>query len=160
MKRILIVAALSLAAATPVFAADVGVSIKIGEPGFFGQLDIGNYGPPPVVNVQPVIVSPMVVSQPPIYLRVPPEHARHWNRYCRQYHACDKRVFFVQDKWYKQVYAPRYQHDHPHPAHDAGRHDEHRGDSHRDYRNDHRPDPRNDHRNDRNDQRWDQPNQR
>jgi len=150
MKRILIAAALSLAAATPVFAADVGVSINIGEPGFFGQLDIGNYAPPPVINAQPVVVSPVVVSQPPVYLRVPPEHARHWDRYCRQYHACDRRVFFVQDKWYKQVYSPRYQHDHPRPGYDAKHHDDYRHD-------DHRGDQRNGYHNDRNDPRWQDP---
>ena len=40
MKRILVSAALAVAAA-PALAADVGVSISIGQPGFYGRIDIG-----------------------------------------------------------------------------------------------------------------------
>ena len=39
-------AALFGAFAAPTFAADVGVSITVGQPGFYGQLDIGNAPPP------------------------------------------------------------------------------------------------------------------
>ena len=42
MKRILVAAALSLAAiSTPALAANVAVSVSVGQPGFFGQIDIG-----------------------------------------------------------------------------------------------------------------------
>lgn len=44
MKRFLLASILAIVA-VPVFAADVGVSINIGEPGFYGQLDIGNSPP-------------------------------------------------------------------------------------------------------------------
>ena len=136
MKHRLLFCLLALTAATPALAANVGISVNIGEPGFYGQLDIGNYPPPALLYPQPVIVRPVVVAQPPIYLRVPPGHARHWDRYCSRYHACDRRVYFVQDQWYRQEYAPRYLREHPHGHHDNGWHegDDHRGHGPRDGR--------------------------
>jgi len=130
MKKILIASALVLGASAPVFAADVAVSINVGEPGFYGQLNIGNVAPPPVINVQPVIVNPVYADEAPIYLRVPPGHAKHWKRYCAQYHACDKRVYFVQDKWYRDEYAPRYRHDHPEHFNEHDDHGDHGHDPH------------------------------
>ncbi len=45
MKKLIAALALTTAAiAAPAFSA-VGVSISIGEPGFYGQLDIGGYQP-------------------------------------------------------------------------------------------------------------------
>jgi hypothetical protein len=41
MERFLIAAAATVTA--PALAADVGVSVSIGQPGFYGQLDIGDY---------------------------------------------------------------------------------------------------------------------
>jgi len=90
--------------------AQVGVSINVGEPGFYGRIDIGNVAPPPVVYAQPVIVErpTRYVETAPIYLRVPPDHARHWRRYCSRYDACGYPVYFVQDGWYRDVYVPYY----------------------------------------------------
>ncbi|WP_028535654.1 hypothetical protein [Paludibacterium yongneupense] len=141
MNRFLISAAFAAIATAPAMAADVGISINVGQPGFYGRLDIGGFAPPPVVNVQPVFVTPVPEDRPPIYLRVPPEHSRHWKRYCRQYHACGERVFFVQDQWYNHEYAPRYRQEHGHGNHgdhgdhrDNGRHDNGRHDNHQDPR--------------------------
>jgi hypothetical protein len=90
--------------------AGVGVSINIGEPGYYGQLDVGGYPPPPVYYAQPIIVQRPVgyVDVAPVYLRVPFGYRQHWSRYCRMYDACGRRVFFVQDNWYANVYAPRF----------------------------------------------------
>jgi hypothetical protein len=109
MSRLLIAVTLAVFAA-PVFAADVGVSISVGQPGFYGQINIGDFPPPEVVYAQPVIVVPGTAYEeaPPIYLHVPPGYERHWNRHCRRYNACNRRVFFVQDRWYNQVYVPHY----------------------------------------------------
>ena len=140
MKKRLLLILLALGASAPALAANVGISVNIGEPGFYGQLDIGNYPAPALLYPQPVIISPVVVAQPPIYLRVPAEHARHWDRYCR-------RVYFVQDQWYRQEFAPRYQreHAHAHDGHDNGWHkgDDHRGNDHRgnDHRDGHQGEP-------------------
>ena len=53
MIRILLAAALTVVA-VPLFAADVGVSISIGEPGFYGRIEIGNAPRPDVIFSKPV----------------------------------------------------------------------------------------------------------
>lgn len=113
MKRFLIAAALA-ATTVPVSATDVGVSISVGQPGFYGQIDIGNYPRPVLIYPEPVIIQPVtlgVVLQP-VYLRVPPGHAKQWAKHCHEYNACGQRVFFVQDSWYNNVYVPQYQRMH------------------------------------------------
>ena len=110
MKRILYTALIS-ACAVPAFATDVGVSINIGEPGFYGQIDIGNAPQPRLVYAQPVVIqrSPEFVSVQPIYLHVRPGHEKHWRRHCAEYNACGRPVYFVRDDWYNNEYVPRYQ---------------------------------------------------
>lgn len=114
-----------------VYAADVGVSVSVGQPGFYGQIDIGNFPRPQVIYAQPRIVHvvPYEVQPAPLYLRVPPGHYNHWDRYCDHYHACARPVYFVQDSWYNEVYVPRYRehhyyerddHDHGDWGHDRG----------------------------------------
>ncbi len=113
MKRFLIAAAVAAATVTtPALAADVGVSISIGQPGFYGRLDIGDYPQPQVIYRQPMAIERVPMDRPPIYLRVPPGHAKHWSKHCREYNACGEWVFFVQDNWYNREYAPRYQENH------------------------------------------------
>lgn len=113
MKRLLIAAALAVTTInTPALAADVGVSISIGQPGFYGRLDIGDYPQPQVIYRQPMMVEQVPASRPPVYMRVPPGHAKNWRKHCHEYNACGERVFFVQDKWYDREYVPRYQKQH------------------------------------------------
>lgn len=91
--------------------ASAGVAISVGQPGFYGQIVLGDaYPAPQVIYPQPVIIQPppVAVVQPPMYLRVPPGHMKKWSRYCGQYGACGRQVYFVQDGWYQNVYAPRY----------------------------------------------------
>lgn len=109
MKTSLILAA-SLLAVSAGASAQVGVSIHVGEPGFYGRIDIGQVGPPPVVYQQPIIVQRPAhyVEAPPLYLRVPPGHQKHWEKHCREYNACGQRVLFVREDWYVNEYAPRY----------------------------------------------------
>ena len=111
MKRLLFAAALALAA-TSASAADVGVSITIGQPGFYGRIDIGDYPRPRLIYSEPRIIYREVAVREPIYLNVPPGHAKNWRKHCRKYDACGERVYFVQDSWYNQVYVPRYQERH------------------------------------------------
>ncbi|MES1997810.1 MAG: hypothetical protein V4446_00695 [Pseudomonadota bacterium] len=113
MKRFLIAAAIAAATVTtPALAADVGVSVSIGQPGFYGRLDIGGYPQPQVIYRQPIAIQRVPAHRPPIYLRVPPGHAKHWSKHCREYNACGERVYFVQDNWYNREYVPRYQQKH------------------------------------------------
>lgn len=113
MKTAILAASL-LALSTTALASDVGVSINVGQPGFYGRLDIGNFPPPPVIYQQPIIVERPVQYVPvaPLYLRVPPGHAKHWARHCREYNACGHQVYFVQDGWYQNEYVPRYRERH------------------------------------------------
>lgn len=108
MKRILLV--IAALAAAPAFAGDVGVSVSVGQPGFYGRIDVGNLPPPRVVYSQPVIIAPAPggAVRAPIYLRVPPGHAKHWRKFCGRYNACGEPVYFVQDRWYSDVYVPYY----------------------------------------------------
>jgi hypothetical protein len=98
---------------TGMAVAAVGVSVSVGEPGFYGRLDIGDFPRPQLVYAQPVIIErPVGVVYEPVYLRVPASQSSEWRRYCRQYGACNRPVYFVQDRWYNDVYVPRYRERH------------------------------------------------
>lgn len=109
MKRLFLTAAL-ISACAPTLAADVGVSVSIGQPGFYGRVDIGNFPRPQVVYAEPVIIqpTPIAVVRQPVYLHVPPGHAKDWGKHCGKYNACGQPVYFVQDRWYNDVYVPQY----------------------------------------------------
>ncbi len=110
MKRVLSAVALAMVVA-PVLAADVGVSVTIGQPGFYGRIDIGDVPRPAVVYAQPMVVQPVPVGviYQPIYLHVPPGHSKNWRKHCSQYNACGRPVYFVKDDWYNDVYVPHHQ---------------------------------------------------
>lgn len=107
MKRLLLIALLA-AASAPAFASDVGISIRIGEPGFYGRIDIGGYPPPQVIYHQPRVMYRTALERPPIYMHVPPGHAKNWRKHCRAYNACNERVYFVRSDWYEREYVPHY----------------------------------------------------
>jgi hypothetical protein len=108
MKKLIIGMALC-AAAFPVLA-QTNVSISVGQPGFYGRINVGDFAPRPVLYApQPVIIEqrPRYVAEP-VYLRVPPAHRMHWGRYCGRYGACGMPVLFVRDEWYTGSYVPAY----------------------------------------------------
>ena len=126
MTRLLFAAALA-AATTTALASDVAVSLSIGQPGFYGHLDIGGYPPPQVIYRQPIIIERVPEPRPPIYLHVPAGQVNNWRQHCRAYNACDERVYFVQNSWYNREYVPRYQerqHDRRDDQRDEYRHDD------------------------------------
>jgi len=131
MKRLLSALAVMMTVVTgPAMAADVGVSVQVGEPGFYGRIDIGTFPQPQVIYPRPVVIQPVPVGvvRPPIYLRVPPGHAKKWAKHCHKYNACGQPVYFVQDRWYNNVYVPRYRESH---GWDHGeRHGDGRGEGH------------------------------
>jgi hypothetical protein len=96
--------------AVSALAAEVGDSISMGQPDYYGQIDMDNFPQPPVLFSQPVIIvhSPQYASAPPIYLRIPPGYERHWHRHCALYNACNRLVYFVRDEWYINEYVPNY----------------------------------------------------
>jgi hypothetical protein len=127
MKRFLFVAAVA-ALAVPPLVADAGVTIQIGEPGFYGSIDIGGFPQPQLIYPQPVVIqrARVGVVREPIYLHVPPSHAKNWSKHCGQYNACGRPVYFVQNGWYNQEYVPRYREIHG-GGHHGQRHGNDRG---------------------------------
>ena len=120
--------------ASSAMAADIGVSIRVGDPGFYGQIDLGNVPQPRLIYERPVIIQapPMAVRQQPIYLVVPPGHAKDWGKHCRHYNACGQSVYFVDNNWYSNVYVPEYSKQHgngkgKNKNKDKGRDDDNRG---------------------------------
>lgn len=111
MKHFLFTVVIALLVVVPAQAADVGVSVSVGQPGFYGRIDIGNFPQPELIYPQPVVirpVSPGVVVHP-VYMHVPPGHERNWSKHCSKYNACGRPVYFVRDRWYNEVYVPQHQ---------------------------------------------------
>src|SRR5438132_5406121 len=131
MRRLLLAAALA-AATLPALAADVGVSVRIGDPNFYGRIDVGDAPRPYLLYPEPVVIQrpSTVVVHEPVYLRVPPGHAKHWEKHCYRYQACGQPVYFVQDRWYNDVYVPHYREHHGQWDHHERGHD---GDHDRDH---------------------------
>jgi hypothetical protein len=89
-------------------AADAQVNVIVqGQvaPGVYGRVEIGNAPPPPVVYEQPRIIvqpkTPPATPVQPIYLHVPPGHAKHWKKHCKKYDACGQPVYFVKSAEYE-----------------------------------------------------------
>lgn len=103
-------ASLSAFAEQPIINLSVGGEVA---PGVYGQVQFGNAPPPPVVLAQPTIIErqpPNVVVQP-IYLHVPPDHQRNWAKHCREYHACNRPVYFVKSREYEPGYRKEIRRD-------------------------------------------------
>lgn len=86
--------------------ANVTITGEI-RPGVYGRVEIGNAPPPPVVYTQPVVIVREPRPVQPVYLHVPPGHAKKWDKHCHKYNACNRPVYFVKS----QEYEPGYQHD-------------------------------------------------
>ncbi len=112
----LLLGSLAAHAGDPVIHVTVGGEIS---PGVYGRVEVGNAPPPPVVYAQPIVVTQQPDEGRPIYLHVPPGHAKHWARHCREYNACNRPVYFVKSAEYEPGYRDRR---------DGGRRDEGRRD--------------------------------
>lgn len=113
LKQALFIALAAAAYLVPQAAtAQVGVSINIGQPNYYGRIRIGDYPQPQLIFPEPVLIKRSTVSRSPIYLRVPPGHAKNWGKHCSRYGACGRPVYFVDDGWYESVYAPAYRERH------------------------------------------------
>ena len=136
MKKLLI-AALLVSAATGAMAQNVGVDVHIGGPGYYGTIQLGDFGRPPVIYQEPMIIERQVryVGEP-MYLRVPPGHAKKWAKHCHAYNACGRPVYFVQDSWYNNTYAPHYRQSHGGYREERREYREERRDDRRDDRDD------------------------
>ena len=138
--RFVLRSAVALVAVMPLaHAQNISVTATItGEivPGVYGQVVLGNRPPPPLVYARPVVAVPVVVAEPvpmePIYLHVPPGHAKHWRKHCHEYDACNRPVYFVRSAEYEPGYRPERRHrEHAHGHHgDHGDRDDDRRDDH------------------------------
>ena len=117
-------------------AGDLGIHILVsGEvaPGVYGQVRIGDERPPPLVYAQPTLIETQAAPLPPIYLHVPPGHAKNWRRHCHEYNACNRPVYFIRSAEYEPGFdRRRYDREH---AHDHDR--DHSHDRDRDHDHDH-----------------------
>jgi len=107
--NLFLLAVLMAGTTAPARAADVNVSVSLGQPGFYGRLDVDDYPPPQLLYPQPRMIRRGPPDRQPVYLHVPAGHARNWHRHCAAYSACDEPVYFVRDGWYNRQYVPRYQ---------------------------------------------------
>lgn len=84
---------------------DVGVRAS-GEiaPGVYGRVDVRNRPPPPILYPQPVVIVRQPVAVAPVYMHVPPGHARNWSKHCRKYDACGVPVYFVRSAEHEPGY--------------------------------------------------------
>ena len=106
MKKLSTLAMCLFALSTGYAETSVGVSIGISQPGVYGQIDIGNYPPPRVINQRPIVIMQSPVREP-LYLYVPPGHQKHWGKHCREYDACGRPVYFVREDWVRERYEER-----------------------------------------------------
>jgi len=107
LRNALAVLALALSTAGAAHA-QAYVNVTVGgafAPGVYGQVSIGNNPPPPVLNVQPVVVGTPVYGAPVMYLHVAPEEYRDWGHYCGRYYACGRPVHFLRveesNRWWE-----------------------------------------------------------
>ena len=112
MRTNLAALSLALAGAIPLAAAAADVDVRVilsGEvaPGVYGRVDFGTAPPPPLYQPRPVIIAPQPGPRPgPIYLHVPPGHAKNWRKHCHRYNACGRPVYFVKSAEYEPGYKP------------------------------------------------------
>jgi hypothetical protein len=113
MKRLLALALATAALAPALAQTSVGVSIGINQPGVYGQINIGNFPQPRLINAQPILIAPPVrhAQQEPMYLYVPPGHQKDWRRQCHRYTACGRPVYFVQEDWVRERYDEHRRHE-------------------------------------------------
>src|SRR5215510_8934854 len=70
------------------------------KPGVYGRVEFGNAPPPVVVYPKPVVIVKEQRPLQPVYLHVPPGHAKHWDKHCKKYNACNRPVYFVKSREY------------------------------------------------------------
>lgn len=106
-------------------AGDLGINVILsGEvaPGVYGQVELGNAPRPVLVYERPriITVDKRYVHAQPVYLHVPPGHAKHWDKHCQEYHACGREVYFVKSREYDSDYERSDREDHDHDGHKGG----------------------------------------
>ncbi len=104
-SNVWIAAVAMLIGAAPALAQEVRVIVS-GEvaPGVYGRVDISKGPRPPLVSPDPVVVVRQARAPGPVYLHVPPGHAKNWAKHCKKYDACSRPVYFVKSAEYEPGY--------------------------------------------------------
>jgi hypothetical protein len=106
------VAAFVMAAGSQIAAADSmdtrTASNAQATPGVYGRVEVTGKQNPPLVYEQAMFIeAPATAGRvEPVYLHVPPEHAKNWKKHCAQYQACRQPVYFVKSAEYEPGYEP------------------------------------------------------
>lgn len=110
MKPIIQTLILALAATAPFAVSHAAQAPFVGDSGSFGPIDTDRKASPrpKLVFASPKTVDRGAKNNKPIYLRVPPEHAKSWGKHCQEYQACDRPAYFVADSWYNKTYIPAF----------------------------------------------------
>lgn len=101
---------LALLGCVPLLAGAADVDLRVilsGEiaPGVYGRVDFGTAPPPPVLYAKPIVIAPLPGPPVgPVYLHVPPGHAKNWKKHCHRYNACGRPVYFVKSAEYEPGY--------------------------------------------------------
>lgn len=98
----LALSSLSAGAAQPIINLGAGGKLT---PGVYGQVKFGKEIPP-LVYPEPkvIVIYTHPVKQEPVYLHVPPAHAKQWDKHCREYNACSRPAYFVKSREYEPGY--------------------------------------------------------
>ena len=126
-KLVLLIGFITLQNSAQLFATDLGINVILAneiKPGYYGEVQIGNAPPPRIVYTRPITIvkERRYYEDEPVYLHVPPGHARHWSKHCAEYRACSRKVYFVRSEEYDPQYQ-RYERErnynerHPHKHH-------------------------------------------
>jgi hypothetical protein len=128
MRKICTWIILSFALLTSICKAQVFFNTSVGTefaPGVYGQINVGNAPPPPVIYPQPTVGGSAVYGAPPMYVYAPIEETQNWGYFCGKYRACGMPVFFIQYEE-RHPYWTRYHESYRTPFMGGGRLEERR----------------------------------
>jgi hypothetical protein len=104
------VATFALATIAPLAAVADKADVITGEvtPGVYGRVDTAKNPKPTLVYEHPMFIEAPAAGNKvePLYLHVPPDHAKNWKKHCKQYDACNVPVYFVKSAEYEPGYEP------------------------------------------------------
>jgi len=115
-------------------ADDLGVRVILEKevaPGVYGRVELGNNSHPEVYYAEPVIII-SDSNEPryrPVYVHVPPGHAKNWSKHCHKYNACRRPVYFIKSAEYMDDndhhHDDHHDHHHKHPGKGKGKEKHH-----------------------------------
>lgn len=111
-----LLASMSLFTCVSAQADDLGINVILeGEvtPGVYGRVELGNDSHPHIFYPEPriAIKDSRYARYKPVYLHVPPGHAKNWDKHCHKYHACERPVYFIRSLEYEDSYQREHNRD-------------------------------------------------